>query len=278
MSTLDWYWRFLWPNLAIALAFFPVEYFLTSRKQKPSINVRVFNTLYIITFIPFSMYLFQGLYNWGKSFRAFPAPIDFNFITGSWPAQQIFFVLLVTFVNDFGQYWFHRMFHFRKHLWLFHKLHHSEEELNVTTAQRIHWAEALLRVPFISLPLVYIFNMQYSGAPSDPTLMMIFSGLVASWVPFIHSDTRIGFGKLGILLTSPQHHRLHHSTLPQHQNKNFALFFPVIDYVFGTYVSPKAGEYPPCGIPNYRENTVLDAHIQPFKSFKSEIKNWFQKK
>jgi sterol desaturase/sphingolipid hydroxylase (fatty acid hydroxylase superfamily) len=59
----------------------------------------------------------------------------------------------------------------------------------------------------------------------------------------------VAFGAATPLLAGPQWHRIHHSTQPEHANRNFAAFFPFLDTLFGTYYAPRAGEYPPTGRP-----------------------------
>ena len=50
--------------------------------------------------------------------------------------------------------------------------------------------------------------------------------LPSMWSYFVHANVRIGFGKLWWLLSSPQYHRIHHSILPRHRNKNFLAVAP----------------------------------------------------
>jgi sterol desaturase/sphingolipid hydroxylase (fatty acid hydroxylase superfamily) len=61
-------------------------------------------------------------------------------------------------------------------------------------------------------------------------------------------NIRVGFGRASVCLNSPQFHRLHHSALPEHRDCNFNQFFPVFDWLFGTYRRPGRDEYPPTGL------------------------------
>jgi len=65
---------------------------------------------------------------------------------------------------------------------------------------------------------------------------------------FIHLNSRISLGPLTPIIAGPQTHRIHHSKLPEHIDKNFAAIFPLWDVIFGTYYHPKRGECPPCGL------------------------------
>jgi protein-S-isoprenylcysteine O-methyltransferase Ste14 len=63
-----------------------------------------------------------------------------------------------------------------------------------------------------------------------------------------HRIVRVGFGRWSAWLSSPQTHRLHHSSLPEHRDCNFAQFFTVFDLLGGTYRQPTLDEYPPTGL------------------------------
>ncbi|WP_456669859.1 sterol desaturase family protein [Bradyrhizobium sp. USDA 3240] len=44
-------------------------------------------------------------------------------------------------------------------------------------------------------------------------------------------------------INNPQWHRIHHSVEMEHQDKNFAAFFPFWDILFGMACVPKQDEY-----------------------------------
>jgi lathosterol oxidase len=55
----------------------------------------------------------------------------------------------------------------------------------------------------------------------------------------IHANTSINFGFLRYLFVTPQFHHWHHAEDPAIYGKNFAIHFPFIDKIFGTYYLPK---------------------------------------
>lgn len=55
---------------------------------------------------------------------------------------------------------------------------------------------------------------------------------------FIHSNLRIPFGVLGYLIATPRFHHWHHGIEEEAIDKNFAIHFPVIDMLFGTFHLP----------------------------------------
>jgi sterol desaturase/sphingolipid hydroxylase (fatty acid hydroxylase superfamily) len=150
------------------------------------------------------------------------------------------FAFVPLFVFDFFYYWFHRLQHTNRWLWEQHKLHHTDEALNVTTAGRVHWSEEAFRSIFISLPMGLLFDIK----PVDAGIITMAIGY---WGLLIHANVRLPFGPLTRVLCGPQAHRIHHSILPEHGNRNFAAFFPVWDILFGTFHHPEEA-YPRTGV------------------------------
>jgi sterol desaturase/sphingolipid hydroxylase (fatty acid hydroxylase superfamily) len=76
-------------------------------------------------------------------------------------------------------------------------------------------------------------------------------------------------------VTSPQLHRIHHSRLLEHRDKNFAAYFPVWDLVFGTYFHPKWDEYPATGVHDEKDvERLADALVLPFREWSRMFHNW----
>ncbi len=185
-------------------------------------------------------------------------PQLFGWVSSAKMASVAWFTFLYYFVFDFFYYWFHRFQHRFSLLWREHLLHHSETALNATTTLRQHWLEEPLKVLFMSLPLAIIFAEQ-------PKLAGVLLLVLQSWAIFIHSNLRLPLGWLGLIVTGPQFHRIHHSRLLEHQDRNFAVFFPLLDYIFGTYHHPTKNEFPPTGLNNNRIlHTQVEAHLAPF--------------
>jgi sterol desaturase/sphingolipid hydroxylase (fatty acid hydroxylase superfamily) len=65
---------------------------------------------------------------------------------------------LAVAAHDFFYYWLHRLQHSSKWLWAEHELHHSDEQVNVTTSWRHHWIETILQPLFILPPVFLLFN------------------------------------------------------------------------------------------------------------------------
>lgn len=167
-------------------------------------------------------------------------------------------MLIGALVTDFFFYWFHRCQHRVGILWQAHLLHHTDMALNVTTTHRVHFVEHLLTPFFMTAPIMVFFD--------PPSRDMYWIAVVPTlWSYFVHANLRIGFGKFWWLLSSPQYHRIHHSLLPQHLNRNFAVWFPLYDVLFRTAYAPKRGEYPETGVAGAAVSTLAGAVILPFE-------------
>jgi sterol desaturase/sphingolipid hydroxylase (fatty acid hydroxylase superfamily) len=133
-------------------------------------------------------------------------------------------------LGDFIGYWTHRWFHGR-HLWKFHAIHHSSEDLDWLSAVRLHpindWLSRWIQA---SLLVVLGFT---------PAAVAAYVPFLTFYAIFIHANVRWGFGKLGVLVASPKFHRWHHTSEEEGLDKNFAGLLPVFDVLFGTYYMPK---------------------------------------
>ncbi|MEZ5464573.1 MAG: sterol desaturase family protein [Lysobacteraceae bacterium] len=174
-------------------------------------------------------------------------------------------VLAFLFIMDFFYYWFHRAQHVIGPLWAQHKLHHSEFSLNVTTGNRHHWLEEPMRVFALWLPIGLLFQQK------PITLAWLWSAFLL-WGYFIHLNIRLPLGPLTPVLGGPQLHRIHHSNLPEHTDRNFAAFFPVFDILFGTYCRPGKDMYPTTGLHDGEDlNGLARSSLSPFRDWLSRL-------
>ena len=162
---------------------------------------------------------------------------------------------------DFFYYWFHRLQHSSKWLWAQHQLHHSDEHVNFSTNWRHHWLETVLQPLFLGLPLILLFD-----PPTGTVVSLWLAGLAIAHMN--HLNARIRYGWFGRVLSNPQNHRIHHSKLPEHIDKNFATIVPLWDIVFGTYYHPKSGEWPSTGIEGVKIESLWQAIVAPFVQWK----------
>lgn len=169
------------------------------------------------------------------------------------------------FAQDFLFYWYHRAQHRIGVLWPLHELHHTDQALNATTSFRTIWLESPIQAALLSVPAGLIIGFDRRSALILPVLYTV-------WLLFAHANLRINMGFLTPWICGPQLHRIHHSNLAEHHNKNFAQFFPCIDVLFGTYYRPRRNEFPTTGIPQRKEPATLsELTIGPFQPWVASL-------
>lgn len=170
--------------------------------------------------------------------------------------------LISGLVADFFFYWYHRSLHKSVLLWQHHKMHHMDPEFDALTGPRQNWLESFFIVFFIAVPMAVLFKFDTIDPLTAGLINGTIIGLLRAIVFINHSNLRMQFGKASVLITSSQTHRIHHSYLPQHLDKNFVAFFPIWDILFGTYYHPARDEFPLTGVEGEKEiQSVWEAQI-----------------
>lgn len=237
-----------------------IEYFKPSEKNQPAKTI-LFNFLWVINFIFVTNLVmhYAGqvispvVDTLGGPWLMFSLPD----VWWAWLIQFSVFIVMY----DFGYYWFHRCQHTWRWFWCHHKLHHTDEHMNATTSFRHHWMENVYRIPFIIIPMALLINI-------DSSMPLIMYDFMLAWAIFTHMNLRLELGPLTPIFAGPQVHRIHHSKLPQHQDRNFAAYFPIWDIMFGTWCKPEKGEFPDCGtIHNETTWSIWEANVGVFKGW-----------
>jgi len=178
-------------------------------------------------------------------------------------------------VTDFFFYWFHRTLHRTPFLWAHHKMHHMDRELEAITIARQNWIEVFLAALFMTLPMTLFFKVQNA----QPWQLGLVSGSVLTVLTTLlgvgHLNVRWRVGRASLFWCSPQMHRIHHSQLPQHQDRNFAFVLPLWDVLFGTYYAPAWDEFPSTGVDGEKEFTsFFEAQIFTQREWWKMFRAW----
>ena len=138
---------------------------------------------------------------------------------------------------DFIIYLQHRMFHFVPVFWRVHMVHHTDQDIDVTTALRFHPLEIILSL------LIKFAAVAAIGAP--PLSVLIFEIILNGASMFNHGNIRIPLPFDRIIrtaLVTPDMHRVHHSVVVRETNSNYGFSFSWWDRLFGTYIAqPQEG-------------------------------------
>lgn len=121
--------------------------------------------------------------------------------------------------------------------WRFHRVHHVDTAIDVTTGLRFHPLEILLSMVWKAGIVVAL------GAP--PMAVLVFEIVLNAGSMFSHSNIKLP-GRLDRVLrkviVTPDMHRVHHSTSPHETDSNYGFNFAFWDRLFGTYIDqPKTG-------------------------------------
>jgi sterol desaturase/sphingolipid hydroxylase (fatty acid hydroxylase superfamily) len=154
---------------------------------------------------------------------------------------------------DFAIYAQHILFHQVPVLWRFHRMHHTDLDLDVTSGTRFHPIEMLLSV-VIKLVIIALI-----GAPA--VAVLLFEVLLNAGAMFNHANLRLPDSldrMLRVLIVTPDMHRVHHSIVPAETNANFGFNLSCWDRIFGTYIEqPQAGHIGmTIGLAEFQDQTI----------------------
>ncbi|WP_298433340.1 sterol desaturase family protein [uncultured Jannaschia sp.] len=142
---------------------------------------------------------------------------------------------------DFAKYWLHRVLHGSRRLWPIHALHHSAEVMTPITTYRQHPLWIMASTMILTALLGVVLGLVVGTLAPDATMTEV-AGINAFIVlanaglaTFHHSHVWIGFGPvLERIVISPAMHQIHHSTRPEHHDRNFGETLAIWDWAFGT--------------------------------------------
>jgi len=183
----------------------------------------------------------------------------------NWVEVPMMFSIVFTVVAmDWVIYYQHRAFHAIPLLWKFHRMHHTDLEVDVTTGVRFHPVEMIVSM------LVKSFFILLLGAPAFGVFVFELVLNVSSL--FSHSNVRMPAWLdkiLRVLIVTPDMHRVHHSVVPTETNSNFGFNFSIWDRLLGTYrAQPKEShEKMKLGLDVFHDEKYLPVQMlleQPF--------------
>jgi len=151
----------------------------------------------------------------------------------AWVAQLPFVVQFVAIMilTDIVQYWLHRAFHRIPFLWRFHAVHHSARSMDWMAGARMHFLEILALRSTTVIPM-YVLGF---SAPAMNTYIFV----VYLYSTFVHANLSWRFPVVEKFLVTPRFHHWHHGIEREAIDVNFAIHFPLLDRIFGTYFLPK---------------------------------------
>lgn len=164
---------------------------------------------------------------------------------------------------DYTSYLWHVLLHKLPVLWRFHNVHHTDLDLDLSTAWRFHVGENIASVPVRGGAAFLL------GVPASLVLAyeLLFEGCTA----FHHSNMRLPYKleqRLVNIIVTPRMHGIHHSIVGDETNSNFSVIFSWWDRLHRTLRLNVPQDAVIIGVPAYRnpqEQTPLQLLLMPFK-------------
>lgn len=203
------------------------------------------------------------LYTWAFTTAARPALFHqslFNQVFTPVTIGILSFLLL-----DVAAYGWHIMMHLTPIGWRFHRVHHCDLSMNISTAYRFHVLEVLASNIFIMF-LVWLFGV-------DLVPFLAYKILFAFNQAFQHSNWALSpkVDKfVRYFVVTPDHHRVHHSQIVKETDSNFGSLLTIWDRLFGTFCYVREPKKIDLGLSeapkplNFKELWLL-----PFQGFKN---------
>jgi sterol desaturase/sphingolipid hydroxylase (fatty acid hydroxylase superfamily) len=145
-------------------------------------------------------------------------------------------VILLFIGMEFCYYWYHRVSHTVRFFWATHAVHHSPNQLTLSSAYRLGWTSKITGAAMFFTPLVW-FGVRPEVVLAALSINLLYQfWLHATWIPKL--------GWLEYVFNTPSAHRVHHASNATYLDANFGGVLVIFDRLFGTYVEERADE--PC--------------------------------
>lgn len=178
----------------------------------------------------------------------------------------LFAILGILMMDLIGAYLPHFTEHKIKPLWMIHLVHHSDQKVDTTTANRHHPLESVVRYVFT------LFGVFIIGTPI--AIVMLYQSLSLVSTQFNHANVKLPKAvdkALSYILVSPDMHKTHHHYKLPHTDSNYGNIFSIWDRFFGTYsyLDRDALIYGVDTFPDEIENSSLKSLLkQPFQPYR----------
>ncbi len=178
----------------------------------------------------------------------------------------LYVLLGVLLLDLIGAYTAHWVEHKVKPLWMVHLVHHTDHNVDTTTANRHHPLESMIRFMFTLLGVVIV------GAPIG--MVMLYQSLSLVLSQFNHANIKLPQKVdevLSWVIVSPDMHKVHHHYMLPYTDSNYGNIFSLWDRLFGTFMKLDRDKivYGVDTFPNAEENGKIEVLLkQPFHKYR----------
>jgi sterol desaturase/sphingolipid hydroxylase (fatty acid hydroxylase superfamily) len=145
--------------------------------------------------------------------------------------KWVYMIVGLLLLDLIGAYFIHWTEHKVKWMWRFHLVHHTDTNVDTTSANRHHPGESVFRFIFTTMGAVL--------AGADMWVIMLYQSMSAALSQFNHSNIQFPAKLdhfLSYFLVTPSMHRVHHHYVLPQTDSNFGNIFSIWDRMFGTYM------------------------------------------
>ncbi len=175
-----------------------------------------------------------------------------------------------------GAWFIHWLEHQVKWMWMFHLIHHSDLNVDTTSANRHHPGESVFRFIFTTIAVVI------TGAPMWMVFMYQFFSVLLS--QFNHANIALPRWldkAISYLIITPDMHHVHHHYTQPYTDSNYGNIFAIWDRLFGTYRELNRSDIK-YGIDTYMD-PAENEHITPllkipFQAYRPPVGSKFNEK
>ncbi len=167
---------------------------------------------------------------------------------------------------DYFIYLWHRLTHRVPLLWRFHLVHHTDLDMDVSTAIRFHFGELFFSIFFRGASVILM--------GTSPLTVLIYEIVFEACTNFHHSNWRLPLraeNTINKLLITPRLHGIHHSTIIAERNSNWGTVFSFWDRLHQTLFLHKKQTDVVIGEAPYRDEnelTIGKLLLMPFRKIK----------
>ena len=180
--------------------------------------------------------------------------------------------VVTVLVLDFSFYACHVAMHRVPGFWRYHRVHHADPAVDVTTSIRQHPGESVIRYAFMSA-----FAVVIGASPGAFAVYRVWSALNGL---LEHADFRVPLWLdrvLSLVTTWPYMHKVHHSRIARESNTNYGNIVSLFDRLFGTFTPSECGRNIVYGLDGFDEpalQTTVALLAMPYRDMHESAPAW----
>lgn len=141
-------------------------------------------------------------------------------------------LLGILLLDLIGAYLPHYIQHKIKFLWKIHLVHHSDHNVDTTTANRHHPFESVIRFIFTLIGVIVL--------GTSIGIVFLYQSISLVLSQFNHANIKLPLSIdriLSYIIVSPNMHKVHHHYVMPYTDSNYGNIFSIWDRLFGTHMN-----------------------------------------